>query len=237
MPGADLLRRGPPLRARADRGSRAGPGLSLRGGARRRAPLAARGRPVPATDDPPDRSLAAVPCRVRLLSRRGPPRASLHTEQGRRPAWAGGRCPARARAPDVERAGRGLAASPDVDRRPDLRGRGRPRDAGVHPLPPRHQYSPRRGGTRLRGVHAPVPGVVERAPHPVALLDGGDDDDVRRPRRPRRLEHVDGLARGDAGTGLVADADRGGTLPPTGSTSGSATSRRASSPRTRCCRR
>ena len=52
-----------------------------------------------------------------------------------------------------------------------------------------------------------------------------DGDDLRRPRRPRRLEHLAGLARGDAREGVVARAHRRRARRRTGSTSTSATSR------------
>ena len=55
-PGADLLRRGPPLRDRADHGPRARRDLSLRGAPRRRAALAARGRIGPPAEPDPHRS-------------------------------------------------------------------------------------------------------------------------------------------------------------------------------------
>ena len=75
----------------------------------------------------------------------------------------------------------------------------------------------------------PLPRVVVGPGHPLAALDGAHHDDLRRPRRPRRLEHLVALGRGDA------RASRGGRRAspapswPTGSTSISATSRRPSS--------
>ena len=56
----------------------------------------------------------------------------------------------------------GVAAPAAVGRRPGLRRRGRARDARVHPLAARHEPAAGRGGRRLRGVHAPLPGVVGR---------------------------------------------------------------------------
>ena len=64
----------------------------------------------------------------------------------------------------------------------------------------------RRGDRRLRGVHAPLPRVVVRAGHPLAALDGADGDDLRRPRRQRRLEHLLELGRGDAAPAVVGGA-------------------------------
>ena len=75
-------------------------------------------------------------------------------------------------------------------RRPGLRGRGHARDGGVHPRPPRPVAAARPGGRRLRGVHAAVPRVVDRSRHPLAALHRALDDDLRRPRRARRLEHL-----------------------------------------------
>ena len=48
----------------------------------------------------------------------------------------------------------------------------------------------RRADRRLRGVLAALPRVVVGARHPLAALDRADDDDLRRPRRDRRLEHL-----------------------------------------------
>ena len=56
----------------------------------------------------------------------------------------------------------------------------------------------RRADRRLRGVHAALSRVVVRARHPLAALDRADRDDLRRPRRQRRLEHLVALGRGDA---------------------------------------
>ena len=58
--------------------------------------------------------------------------------------------------------------------------------------PPRHRRAAGRAGGRLRGVHAPLPRVVVGPRHPLAALDRADRDDLRRPRRQRRLEHLAG---------------------------------------------
>ena len=56
----------------------------------------------------------------------------------------------------------------------------------------------RRDDRRLRGVHAPVPRVVGRADIRWLLSTVPQRDDLRRPRRPRRLEHVDRVGHRDA---------------------------------------
>ena len=66
-----------------------------------------------------------------------------------------------------------------------------------------HERAARRAGCRLRGVHAPLPRVLVRPRHPLAALDRPERDDLRRPRRPRRLEHLLELGRGDAREAVV----------------------------------
>ena len=56
----------------------------------------------------------------------------------------------------------------------------------------------RRGGGGLRGVHAPLLRELGRGDDPMAPLHSAERDDLRRPRHPRRLEHLDLAARGDA---------------------------------------
>ena len=70
------------------------------------------------------------------------------------------------------------------------------------------QRLPDRRGRRLRGVRAAVLGLVARPGHPVADLHRAQRDDLRRPRRDRRLEHVGGLGAHDPAQALVARADR-----------------------------
>ena len=67
----------------------------------------------------------------------------------------------------------------------------------------------RRAGRRLRGVHAPLPRVLVRPGHPLAALDRAERDDLRRPRRARRLEHLLELGRGDAREAVVGRAHHG----------------------------
>ena len=63
---------------------------------------------------------------------------------------------------------------------------------------------------RLRGVLPAVPRLVVRAVGALAAVDGAHGDDLRRPRRHRRLEHVARLGGGDARPGLVGRAHRRG---------------------------
>ena len=44
----------------------------------------------------------------------------------------------------------------------------------------------------LRGVRPPLPARVERPGQPLAAVDPAERDDLRRPRHPRRLEHLAG---------------------------------------------
>ena len=97
-----------------------------------------------------------------------------------------------------------VAAAPVHDRRPGLRRRGLAQDAGFHPGTAQHGGSPVGAGRRLRGVHAPLPRGVVRADGPLAPGQRRDGDALRRPRRPRRLEHLDRVARGDALAAVVA---------------------------------
>ena len=71
----------------------------------------------------------------------------------------------------------------------------------------RHERAAGRADRRLRGVHAPLPRVVVGPGHPLAALDRADRDDLRRPRRQRRLEHLLELGRGDAREAVVGRAD------------------------------
>ena len=234
-PCAHVLRRGPPLRDRADRGARAGRRLSVRGRARRRAPLAARRR-----SSSPRRAIRTIDpsqtlrivfgsCRVAVpheppytLSKDEDPRGrevdalyalALRMMERPREEW-----------PSLL-----LSIGDQIYVDEDA-----PADARVHPLPARHEPPARRGGARLRGVHAPLLGVVGRPRDQMAVLDGRRGDDVRRPRRPRRLEHVDRVDRGDARAGLVADADRVGARLLLGLPAPRQPLARASSPRTSC---
>ena len=189
----DVLRRGPPLRARALRGPRA----RTRSRPTRCALDGETVWPLPDSPFPPSvvRTHDAGPAdadHVRLLPRL-PRRTSRRTRCARTStptAARSTRCAALAQRmaeQDPTEWPRRAAAA----RRPGLRRRGLARRARVHPLAPRPRGAAGRDGRRLRGVHAPVPGVVGRALHALAALDRALVDDLRRPRRPRRLEHVD----------------------------------------------
>ena len=65
-------------------------------------------------------------------------------------------------------------------------------------------------GARLRGVHAPLSRIVERAVRPLAVLDRSERDGDRRSRHQRRLEHLPLLEGGDGPQALVAPAGGGG---------------------------
>ena len=147
--------------------------------------------------------------RVRLLPRGRPERAALHPHQGRGRPRPRARRAAHPRAAD-EGLGPRDVARPGADaRRPGLRRRDLARDAGVHPLEPRHQRAAGRDRADLRGVHPPLPRVVGRAGDPLAAVHGVQRDDLRRPRRARRLEHLGGVAGGDPRHRLVGRAHRG----------------------------
>ena len=82
-----------------------------------------------------------------------------------------------------------------------------PETRDVHPWPTRHERAAGRADRRLRGVHAALPRVVVGPGHPLAALDRAERDDLRRPRRQRRLEHLLELGRGDARAAVVGRAD------------------------------
>ena len=119
-------------------------------------------------------------------------RASLTTRKAtRRTAstrCAPMRCTWRARTPTSLARPRRLPRRSGV-RRPDLAA-----DAGVHRIPARSSRAAGRGAQGLRGVRPSLQAGVERSREPLAAVDPAELDDLRRPRHPRRLEHVDGVA-------------------------------------------
>ena len=85
---------------------------------------------------------------------------------------------------------------------------------------------------RLRGVLPAVPRLVVRAVGALAALDGAHGDDLRRPRRHRRLEHVARLGGRRCAPRAGGTSASSGPSCPTGATSTSATSRRRTARRT-----
>ena len=223
-----------PLRARGVDGPGGGCRDRVRGGARRGAGLAARRRATirPARSTPArasarrgwclDPAASARPNASRTrCRRRSTSRGSGWTPCGRTPD---GSAPASEPWPD------GLLLIGDQVYADEVR----PSHGRVHPLAPRRVTAARRGGRGLRGVRLALPRGVERPRHPLAALDRAERDDLRRPRRDRRLEHLVGLGR------RTSAHSRGGTTAspapscPTGSTSTSGTWRRRSWPTSRC---
>ena len=193
---AHVHRRGPPLRARA----------------RDRAPAdAATPYEVALDGESSGRSRTAVPAeRLAHAHGRGPRADHLRLLPRRRAARAAAtRCArTRTRGREVD-ALRGFAlrmthARPErvaaraaAARRPGLRRRG----------PPATSRSELDGDglvETLRRLRRALHRRLGRAGHPLAALDRPQRDDLRRPRRPRRLEHVDRVGHRDAPEGLVA---------------------------------
>ena len=209
--GADVRSRGPPLCApRARRPARGRRASSTRWsstasacGRRRASPTVRRARSAPARAS------------IRRAWRSGragwahPQREpyTLSPDAGSRGVRGGRALGILAPSAVGHRAVAGLSAA---DRRPGLRRRGQPTDAGVHSRPPRRIAAAGRGDRRLRGVHAALPGVVERSRHPLAALDRAQRDGLRRPRRDRRLEHLVGVDRGRAQRTVVGSPDHRG---------------------------
>ena len=204
------------LRARRRRRARARHVPSLRGPPRRRARVAPRGHgdaaelPAHAHGGRGHRSPAV---RVRLLP--------LPPDRRRRPRGVAGHRRARRllRAPHGRgqgdrRPGVGPARRPLPARRPGLRRRDHPAHRAVDPFPPRprRRVRPGHGDRGLRRVRAPLQRVLDRPRDAVAALDRAHRDDLRRPRRPRRLEHLAGLARRDGEQAVVAAAHPRGAV-------------------------
>ncbi len=101
-----------------------------------------------------------------------------------------------------------LAGPRAVPRRPGVRRRDHRGDAGVHQGAARHRGAAGQGAQGLRGVLPPLRAGLERPAEPVAALHAAELDDLRRPRRPRRLEHLLRVEAGDREDVLVARADR-----------------------------
>ena len=232
-PGADLRGRRAPLRAGGDRRPGAGDRDGVPGNAERHRLLAGAGWPGAAqrASDPGSRPAAAA--RLRFLPDRraarpaSPPLVPRPARSGPHRAGqrqAGQQCAGPHRAgpqpwhgragglgPGPRRAARGmLARHPAADRRPGLRRRHRARHPAVHRRPPRPVGPARLPGRGLRRVLRPVPGGLDRALGALAALGHPDRDDLRRPRRARRLEHLRVLAPRLPGQAVVARADQRG---------------------------
>ena len=234
---AHLPRRGPPLRAGLHRRPRARHHEPYEVHARRRAGLAdARQRASrPRVIRTPTRTarrceLAFGSCRV--ASRTTPPYALRKDDDPRGREIDALRALAmrmRDAADPSDWPARAAAA-----RRPGLRRRGLARDA-------RRSSATRRDPSSRRARRSPTSrstrtSTASRWSDPTIrwlLSTVSERDDLRRPRRPRRLEHVDQLGRARCARSRWWDERIvGGAHVATGSTSTSATCRRASSPRT-----
>ena len=228
---ADVLRRGPPLRARASAtGLEPGTITPYEVRARRRDGVAAAGQRVSAERRPHPRPGPADADRVRLLPRvRAARAAALAAARTSTPTAARstrcGRSPTGWREQDPAEWPEALIllgdqvyadeVSPGV--REFIRSR---RDPEV---PPGETVADFEEYTRLYWESWGEP-YMRWLLSTVPIVD-----DLRRPRRPRRLEHVEDLGHRHARPGLVGRADRRRLHVATGSTSTSATSRRASS--------
>ena len=134
-----------PLRTGGGRGPRSGQRDPLRGPPRRRARWPEPGGELPPSADPDRRPGGRAEDRLRLLPGDDAARAALQPQQGRETSEGrGDRRPARLRAADAASRTRDEWPAPPVhDRRPGLRGRGRPADARVHPRAARHRRASR----------------------------------------------------------------------------------------------
>ena len=191
-----------PLRARRGRGARAGQRHALRRAGGRRRGVAAHRLAVPAQRDRDPEAGQAAAAGLRLVPhQRAARRGGQPDPRGRRAACAG--------RPDGRRGRRPLAGPGAVPRRPGLRRRDVGADAGVHRLPPRHRRAAGRGAQGLRGVRPPLLAGLDGPGDPVAALDAAERDDLRRPRHPRRLEHLDRVEEEDGRHQVVAPAADG----------------------------
>ena len=190
---AHLPGRGPPLRARrTSRASNPAGRHAVRG-----ALDGERCWPPPTADWPPSVHPDAgagehAAARFRLVPGAPPARAALDADQGRRRPGPRDRralrvLALRMREQPTPTTGRTCCCC-SATRSTPTRSRPRPREF----IRARRdtEQPPGARGRRLRGVHAPLPGVVGRPGDPLAAVDGPERDDLRRPRRPRRLEHL-----------------------------------------------
>ena len=178
----------------------------IRGAAGRRAGVARpRGRaPAQRLQDLSEGAPATAA--VRLMPGRGAAHTALLAAQGRGRAWPRDRRAPHACRAHAEGGSRALARRAHDARRPGVRRRGLAGDDVVPRGAPRHGRAPGPARARLRGIHGALQGELVRPGDPLAAVDGLVGDDLRRPRRPRRLEHLRELARGDARDRLVGRA-------------------------------
>ena len=179
---------------------RAGHHVRVRGRARRRRGLAAEGVRLPAQPASAPTADDEQPAdRLRLVPRGGAQRAALHADQGR------GRPRPRASTPCARSALR--MRDEDPDDWPDLLLLlGDQVYADECSPETRSSSAARRDTNQEPGDIAldfeeyckPLPRVLGRAGHPLAAVHGVHGHDLRRPRHPRRLEHLGRVARGDA---------------------------------------
>ena len=170
---------------------------------------AASGRPPTAGPSPRSERASGSGRRGSSSARAASARPSARRTRCRpteHPQGIGSRCAVGLRAAPAAGVRR-LAGRAGPDGRPGLRRRGAARDARVHPRAPGRRRAAGRVGRRLRGVHPALPRVVVRPRHPLAAVDGAVDDDLRRPRGQRRLEHLAGLGRRDARAAVVGRPD------------------------------
>ena len=113
----------------------------------------------------------------------------------------------RLRPADGEPGPRGVAGPHRDARRPDLRRRHVRRPCAGSSAAAATRPGAARRGRRLRGVHRALLRGLGQARDPLAPGQPAERDDLRRPRRPRRLEHVPRLADGHAAHGVVGGAD------------------------------
>ena len=204
-PDGDVHRRGPSLRAPARR-TISSPGRSTPYDVRLDGELVwppEDGRPPPVVHT---RNHEPSPARLRLVPRRRPAADRARRRLARGAAGARSR-----RALDVleaapARRGRVAGRAPAA-RRPGVRGRGVAGDARVHPGRRGTDVAPGEQIADFEEYTQPLPRVVVGPGHPLAALDRADGDDLRRPRRARRLEHLVALGPGDAAEALVGGAD------------------------------
>ena len=177
---------------------------AVRGASRRRARLAPGRRPS-AVDDPHARARAPRPPRLRLLPRR-------RSAARRRTRW---HAPSTRTDSASTRSGRshagckqGTRSGPTAcscwaTRSTPTRSRTRRARSSARGAT---RAAARRAGRRLRGVHPALPRGLERPRHPLAARDRAEHDDLRRPRRARRLEHLGGVDTRDARDVVVGRA-------------------------------